>query len=76
MTTHSSVLAWRIPTDRGAWQAMVSEVAESDTTEQLNTKQDYTDQTTVEPISRLLSRADCVVSACSPLLQPRKALAP
>ena len=23
MTTHSSILAWRIPTDRGAWQATV-----------------------------------------------------
>ena len=75
MATHSSILAWRIPTDRGAWQAMVHEVAESDTTEQLNTKQDYTDQTTLEPISRLLSRADCAVSACSPLSSPIKALA-
>ena len=23
MTTHSSILAWRIPTNRGAWQAIV-----------------------------------------------------
>ena len=23
MATHSSMLAWRIPTDRGAWQATV-----------------------------------------------------
>ena len=23
MATHSSILAWRIPMDRGAWQAMV-----------------------------------------------------
>ena len=23
MTTHSSILVWRIPTDRGAWQATV-----------------------------------------------------
>ena len=52
MATHSSILAWRIPTDRGAWQAMVHGVAESDTTEQLSIKQDYTDQITVEPISR------------------------
>jgi len=37
---------------RGAWQAMVHGVAESDTTEQLSMKQDYTDQITVEPISR------------------------
>ena len=25
MATHSSILAWRIPKDRGAWQATVSE---------------------------------------------------
>ena len=29
MATHSSVLAWRIPTDRGAWQATVRGVAKS-----------------------------------------------
>ena len=27
MTTHSSILAWRIPMDRGAWWATVHEVA-------------------------------------------------
>ena len=29
MTTHSSILAWRIPMDKGAWQATVHEVAKS-----------------------------------------------
>ena len=29
MATHSSILAWRIPMDRGAWQAMVHVVAKS-----------------------------------------------
>ena len=31
MATHSSILAWRIPMDRGAWQATVLGVAESPT---------------------------------------------
>ena len=35
MATHSSILAWRIPRDRGAWWAIVQGVAESDMTEQL-----------------------------------------
>ena len=31
MTTHSSILAWRIPVDRGAWWATVYKVAKSQT---------------------------------------------
>ena len=31
MATHSSVLAWRIPKDRGAWQGAVHGVAKSQT---------------------------------------------
>ena len=31
MTTHSSILAWRIPMDRGAWWATVHVVAKSQT---------------------------------------------
>ena len=31
MTTHSSVLAWRIPMDRGAWRGIVHAVTESQT---------------------------------------------
>ena len=37
MATDSSILAWRVPMDRGAWQATVHSVAESDMTEQLST---------------------------------------
>ena len=33
METHSSVLAWRITMDRGAWWATVHGVADSDMTE-------------------------------------------
>ena len=34
MATHSSILAWRIPSDRGAWQDTVHRVAQGlDTTE-------------------------------------------
>ena len=29
MATHSSILAWRIPMDRGAWRAMVHGVTKS-----------------------------------------------
>ena len=29
MATHSNIPAWRIPTDRGAWQAMVHGVTKS-----------------------------------------------
>ena len=39
MATHSSILAWRILMDRGAWWATVHGVTESDMTEQLNTAQ-------------------------------------
>ena len=33
MATHSSILAWRIPMDRGAWRASLCGRKESDTTE-------------------------------------------
>ena len=31
MATHSSILAWRIPMDRGAWQTTIHGVAKSQT---------------------------------------------
>ena len=39
MAIHSSILAWIIPVDRGAWWGTVHGVAKSDTTEQLSTAQ-------------------------------------
>ena len=33
MATHSSILAWGVPMDRGDWQAIVYRVTELDTTE-------------------------------------------
>jgi len=36
MATHSSILAWRIPVDRGAWRTTVHRVAKNQT--QLNTQ--------------------------------------
>ena len=40
MATHSSVLAWRIPMERRAWQATVHSVAKS-WTERLSTAQEF-----------------------------------
>ena len=37
--THSSILAWRFPKDRGAWWAAVHTVAEMNSTERLSTAQ-------------------------------------
>ena len=37
MATKSSILAWRVPTDRGVWLAIEHGVAELDTTERLIT---------------------------------------
>ena len=37
MATPSSIPAWRIHIDRGAWWATVHEAAQSDTTERLST---------------------------------------
>ena len=37
MATHSSILAWGIPMDRGAWRATVHGVTESDMAERIST---------------------------------------
>ena len=38
MAAHSTILAWRIPMDREAWQATVHEVTNSQTWQQLSTQ--------------------------------------
>ena len=37
VATHSSILAWKNPMDRGAWWATVYGIAESDMTERVHT---------------------------------------
>ena len=51
MATHSSILAWRIPMDRGACWSEVYGLAKSDTTEQLSMAQhsDSSDQNEIPP---------------------------
>ena len=44
MAAHSSILAWRVPWTGGAWQARVYRVAELDTTEAAEHKQDTDSQ--------------------------------
>ena len=41
VATHSSILAWRIPMDRGAWQAVQSIGSHSQTTEGLTLSLPY-----------------------------------
>ena len=41
MKTHSSILAWKIPVDRGAWQAVVHSVAKSQTQPTNKQQQQY-----------------------------------
>ena len=51
MAIHSSILAWRIPMDRGAWWAIVHGVTESDTTECLSTAQYSNAQSVLPPLT-------------------------
>ena len=41
MATHSSILAWRIPMDRGPWRTAVPGVMELDTTELLSSQSGF-----------------------------------
>ena len=48
MATHSNILAWRIPMDRGAWWASPWGHKEMDMTEQVNTAQSESTMITIE----------------------------
>ena len=67
MATYSSILAWRIPMDKGAWWAIIHGVAESDTTGQLSihTSKDqiqYSDTNLVGKVSNLGLLLACFLS--------------
>ena len=72
MATHSSILAWRIPMDRGAWGATAHGVPKRRT--QLSTKahgcapytQEMTSIPLSEPQSRVLMSATLVCTVCVP----------
>ena len=53
MATHSSILAWRIPMDRGAWRAIVQRVAKNQTWIQTKTHMDHLNMIVlfIEPLS-------------------------
>ena len=70
MATHSSTLAWRIPMDRGAWQATVRGVQESNMTEQLCTAQHLLQQTSVvvQLLSHIRVFATPWIAACQAFL--------
>ena len=50
MAIHSSILAWRILTDRGDWQATVHGVAKTRTRQRLGTAQDGEIAQNLDPI--------------------------
>ena len=56
MATHSSILAWKIPRERGVWRATVHGVAESDMTEWLNTA--HTSQNSCSVSLKIFLRTD------------------
>ena len=65
IATHSSILAWRIPMDRGAWWVRVHSVAESDMTEWLSTAQHTAHNMKTRQLTgtlRVLSSCACVRS--------------
>ena len=68
MTTHSSILAWRIPMDRGARWATVHGVAGSDITEAPQhanlIKKSLEVKSLSQPSQRLWSEEDMIMQEC------------
>ena len=68
MATHSNIIAWRNPMDRGAWQATVQGLSELDTTERLShsssivKRDEKLEQTFVRPDSGKFSYISWVCS--------------
>ena len=71
MATHSYILAWRVPIDRGAWQATVPGVTESDTIERLSTThhQNHSAKTSCIP-ALFLAPLLCLMALQVPKLWP------
>ena len=68
-TTHSSILFWRIPMDRGAWQATVHGVRKSQTrlrTEDMHKRQPLPSRWFWT--SKELTQATCLFRTASPTL--------
>ena len=59
MATHSSILAWRIPMDRGAWRAAVHGVADLVTTEGVTRQTSFPTARTSKRPSRPLDMKMC-----------------
>ena len=59
IATHSSILAWRLSMDRGAWWATVHVVAELEMTEQLSTALCTYREEALQPSSFLQKRKKC-----------------
>ena len=66
MATHSSILAWKTPVGRGAWQVTVPGVPESDTTQRLKDDCGYREFVLK---GKVFLHANCILGWFSMLLE-------